>query len=150
MDNVAPILIVGILVWGVYRIFELFVRRNERMAIIEKMSDNTIPTFSNSVPKTSGWYNTQFSSVWALRAGLLLVGIGLGLGVALLLETLFFPQTIYPEFNGYDFNVQSNIRNTINVLYFACISLFGGLGLLAAYLLEQKKEKQNKADKISA
>ena len=95
MQNVlVPIFIVGIITLGIYRLFELFVRRKERMSIIEKLQNNVDPSvFANkfSLPLL-GQPGVKFPSSWPLRASLLLVGIGLGLLVGfssnLLLQTL--------------------------------------------------------------
>lgn len=139
-----PICIVGIVTLGIYRLFELFVRRKERMAILEKLQNNVDPSvFANkfNLPFL-GQPKVSLSSSWPLRASLLLVGVGLGLLVAFFLE-LALTNSMQPEFANYDYAVRDNIKNSVSVIYLASVSLFGGVGLLIAYLVEQKKEKQH-------
>ncbi|MBD8346498.1 MULTISPECIES: DUF6249 domain-containing protein [unclassified Dysgonomonas] len=141
-----PICIIGIITLGIYRLFELFVRRNERMAIIEKLQSNVDPSvFANkfSLPILGGQPQVKLSSSWPLRASLLLVGVGLGLLVAFFLE-LALTNSLSPEFASYDYAVRDNIKDSVAIIYLASVSLFGGLGLLIAYLVEQKKEKLHK------
>ena len=141
-----PICIIGIITLGIYRLFELFVRRNERMAIIEKLQSNADPSvFANkfSLPILGGQPQVKLSSSWPLRASLLLVGVGLGLLVAFFLE-LALTNSLSPEFASYDYAVMDNIKDSVAIIYLASVSFFGGLGLLIAYLVEQKKEKLHK------
>lgn len=146
MQNVlVPILVVGIITLGIYRLFELFVRRKERMAIIEKLQTNVDPSvFANkfSLPFL-GKPQVKLTSSWPLRVSLLMVGIGLGLLVAFFLE-LALTNSFQPEFGTYDYSVKDNIKDSIALIYLASVSLFGGLGLLIAYLVEQKNEKKQK------
>jgi hypothetical protein len=108
--------------YGFYKLFELFVRRKERMAIIEKMSigDGMI-----TLPDVTKWFSSSMPTSWALRLGALLTGLGLGLSIAVIMN--------------YCMQFQ---RNEQDVLYFASMLLFGGLGLVIAYLLEQKKQNK--------
>lgn len=146
MQNVlVPIFIVGIITLGIYRLFELFVRRKERMSIIEKLQNNVDPSvFANkfSLPLL-GQPGVKFPSSWPLRASLLLVGIGLGLLVGFFLE-FTLTNSMQPSFSSYDWNVQNNISDSVAIIYLASVSLFGGLGLLVAYRIEQKNEKKHK------
>jgi len=138
MNDLAPVLICSIMAFAVYRILELYARRKERMAMIEKLQ------FSNEQLKFNLplFNSAKLPSTWALRASLLLIGIGLGLIVAFVLESTLFYKALLPEFSDYDWNVQRNINNTVTMVYLACLSVFGGLGLFIAYNLEQKREKQ--------
>ena len=113
-----PIIVLGI-AYAIYKIFELFVRRKERMAMIEKLniSDGAIIP-----PDITKWFTPPTPASWALRIGLLLTGIGLGLGVAVIM------------------NYHMNLRNS-EALHLASMMLFGGLGLLIAYIIEQKQKK---------
>lgn len=127
----------------IYKIFELFLRRKERMAIIDKMQfnmniDNRLLSDKLNMPMFS---QKKIPSTWALRAALLMIGIGLGLIMAFIIECVFISESIDPEFSKYEWEVQSNIKKTIGVIYFACVSLFGGAGLLVAYFIERKNEK---------
>lgn len=80
----------------------------EKMAMIERGIN---PTEGQSAPK-------PFIS---LKYGLLMVGLGLGLLIALF--TVFVAKI--DEDNGV-------------AVYFGCIAIFGGLGLITSYLIEKK------------
>jgi hypothetical protein len=79
----------------------------ERMAIIEKGLDANL--FKNEL-RASG----------ALRAGLLLIGAGLGFLMGYWLDSSFDME---------------------EVGYFSMLFVFGGLGLLLAYFIEERKQK---------
>ena len=118
--------------YAIYKLFELYARRKERILMIEKMSFGdgmVIP------PDVSKWFSppTQIPTSWALRLGLLLSGLGLGLGIAVIMN---YCMGQFPQMNEY----QS--REHWNTLYVASMMLFGGLGLLIAYLIEQKNQKK--------
>ena len=67
-----------------------------------------------------------------LRAGLLLIGSGIGLLLAYILDNTAL------NFNHGDY------RNDDNpAIYFALIAIFGGLGLFASYLIEKKENKES-------
>ncbi len=140
-----PIFIVGIVTLGIYRLFELFVRRKERMSIIDKLQNNVDPSiFVNkfSLP-LFGQPQIKLPSSWPLRASLLLVGVGFGLLLGFFLE-LLLTSSMQPAFASYDWSVQNNISDSVAIIYLASVSLFGGLGLLIAYFIEQKNEKKHK------
>lgn len=119
--NVMPAVIVLGIAYAIYKLVELFARRRERMAVIEKMSlgDGVIIP-----PDIAKWY-APAPVAWGLRLGLLLTGLGLGLGLAVVMD---YCMNDLP--NG-------------DVLYFALMLLFGGIGLVIAYLIEQKDRNRN-------
>jgi hypothetical protein len=94
-------------------IFGIFYLRNrEKMAMIERGMDPRI--------------NTPVNRNYVLTWGLLLMGSGLGLLLAYVLDcTLAFTQD----------------RDN-PALYFALIAIFGGLGLFTSYLIEKKENKK--------
>jgi membrane protease YdiL (CAAX protease family) len=57
-----------------------------------------------------------------LKWGLLLIGAGLGLLIAFLIDTLLVPREIEPV-----------------AIYFSLIAIGGGLGLIASYRIEKKE-----------
>jgi hypothetical protein len=67
-------------------------------------------------------FKKERSSSGALRASLLLIGAGLGLLMGYGLDSAFDME---------------------EVAYFSMIFIFGGLGLGIAYLIEEKKQKDN-------
>jgi hypothetical protein len=103
-------------------------RNKENMAMIERGHD---PKLKPERPRPAPFRN--------LKWGLLLVGAGLGLFVAYLLDnTLLYKvghdmQGSYVDYNG------SNVS-----VYFALIAIGGGLGLITSYRIE-KKELLDKA-----
>ncbi len=140
-----PIFVVGIITLGIYRLFELFVRRKERLAIIDKLQNNVdLSAFANKLNLPFvGQPQAKLTSSWSLRASLLLVGVGLGLLIAFFLE-MVLTNSMNPVFASYEGVVRDNINDSVAIIYLASVSLFGGLGLLGAYLIEQKKEKKIK------
>src|SRR6201996_6322274 len=101
-----------------------YIRTRENMAMIEKGLD---PKIKPEGPRPAPFRN--------LKWGLLLVGAGLGLLVAYLLDnTLLYKvgHTVNRWANG-DYEV-----NGANVsLYFAFIAVGGGLGLITSYKVEK-------------
>lgn len=57
-----------------------------------------------------------------LKWGLLLIGAGLGLLLAFLIDTVMLPYRVHPE-----------------PVYFSLIAIGGGLGLVASYRIEKKE-----------
>ncbi len=95
-----------------------YLSNKERMAMIERGIDPRLGKPAQSAPK-------PFLS---LKFGLLMVGLGLGLIVALL--------TV----------VNTNLDNKESVpLYFGSIFVFGGLGLIISYAIEKKWLDQQKS-----
>ncbi len=94
----------------------VYLRNRERMAMIERGMDPRL-----NKPKSSG-YNT-----YTLTWGLLLIGAGVGLFLAYLLDHTAF----------------STFREDDNpAIYFALIAIFGGAGLFLAYRIEKKDTKE--------
>lgn len=137
MDFITPPLVVGIIFYFTYMIFELFARRGERMNLIEKMGQNLTPMdssllksqFSTLLPS----FNTK--SFTALRIGCLLLGLGLGLLVGLFI-------CLYLRDTGIS-NDHWDRNNFYSVAYGASVLFFGGLGLVASYIIESKSTKKD-------
>jgi hypothetical protein len=131
MGPLAGIFIVGFIVLGIYKYLELFAKRKERIMFIEKFFENCDKKdLSNSFPKLPVSFEStgQNFSYWSLRFSLLLTGIGIGCLLAFLTANYF----------------QKDMRyDTGGFIIFAYISTFGGIGLLASYLIElfQSKKK---------
>lgn len=85
-----------------------YLSNKEKMALIERGMN---PGISASSPKP----------YLSLKFGLLLVGLGLGLMIALLTVT------------GLNIDRQNAVA-----VYFGCLALFGGLGLIGSFLIEKK------------
>ncbi|MDR1814140.1 MAG: hypothetical protein LBR18_04755 [Tannerella sp.] len=125
-------LVLGIIGYFTYMVFELFARKSERLKIIEKMGENFSPIDTSAL-------SSQFSSLLpsfpkksftSLRFGSLLSGLGLGLLIGVFLVVYF--KNCYHE-NSYELT---------SICYTASLLLFGGLGLIISYILEKKEQKK--------
>ncbi|MDH6535712.1 hypothetical protein D0T51_11770 [Parabacteroides sp. 52] len=128
MDFITIPVVVGIVCIGIYGLFELFARRKERLAIIEKIGDKLdISAFEGKLRLPHYVRNFSFS---ALKGGCLMAGIGLGLLVGFLINS-----------NSADYveNIDKwRFREIAGVVYGASVLLFGGIALIIAFVLELK------------
>jgi len=91
----------------------IYIKNREKMAMIERGMD---PRLDLPQPHTN------------LKWGLLLIGSGLGLFIAYVLDVTVFAKN----------------RDDNEAIYFALIAIFGGLGLFVSYLTDMKYlKKQN-------
>ena len=134
MDFISVPVICGIFVLGFYKLFELFVCKKERLAIIEKIGEKFSPDMLENKINLPSVGNVSFS---ALKFGCLFVGIGLGLLVAYLICRTTIDDYVV---RNADWNWE--VKQTISVIYGACVLLFGGVGLLASFLVELKISKK--------
>ena len=136
MDFIMVPAIMAIITVGIYKLFELFVCKKERLMLIEKMGDKYEPDVA-SIPRFHS--NYSFS---ALKIGCLLLGMGLGLLIGFIICTSSVPG--YLDKNMDDWRVY---RETVSLVYGACVLVFGGIGLVAAFITELKlsKKKDEKA-----
>lgn len=121
MDFIMVPSIFGIISFGIYKLFELFVCKKERLAIIEKMGEKLTPDMLEHKINFSSINSSSFS---ALKFGCLFVGLGLGLLIA-----------FFIHYNLAEFCNSHPIRSTV---YGSCVLIFGGIGLLVAFLVELK------------
>lgn len=87
----------------------VYLYKRERMAMIERGMD----------PRR---YKSQSAPYQNLKWGLLLIGAGLGLFLAYILDSAVFTKTTGDN----------------EAIYFGLIAIFGGLGLFGSYLIEIK------------
>ena len=99
----ATFIVFGSIVSVIY----LFIRKNERKMMIEKGADPSI-------------FNIESSSPTALKYGLFLIGIGVGI----LAGSIIDASTYLGE----------------EVSYFSMIALFGGISLVISYFLGKKHQ----------
>lgn len=127
LDFIMVPAVLGIITFGIYKLFELFVRKKERLIIIEKIGDKLSPDILNT--KIEFPASVPNSSSAALKFGCLFIGFGIGLLVAFAINYNFasFMESAY------------YIRSTV---YGSCVLLFGGLGLIAAFIVELKLGKK--------
>jgi hypothetical protein len=135
MDFISIPLVVGMVTLGIYKLFELFVCRKERLAMIEKIGS----TFDASMIQNKFSFPEKKLPVFGtLKIACLLLGVGLGL-----LAGFALTQSLgLNELAGVNDNW--HMRDTVGVVYGASVLLFGGLGLLVAFLLEMKYSKKLK------
>jgi len=91
-----------------------YLSNKEKMAMIERGID---PGIGKSTPRP----------YLSLKFGLLLVGLGIGLLVA-----LFTVRSVF----GPDMSHQEEGQSV--AIYFGCLGVFGGLGLIISFLIERK------------
>lgn len=132
MEEIMAMVIVATIAYAIYKLFELFARRKERMAMIEKISTGIDPQMFAGTMNTFTWKN-QSDNAWAVRIGLLLIGVGLGVILATIVDLNIDIATS-----------QYRHRNAMDILYPASAALFGGIGLLIAYFIEKKDNKSDK------
>jgi len=99
-----------------------YMRNKENMAMIEK---GLYPNIKPEKPRPAPFRN--------LKWGLLLVGAGLGLFVAYMLDNTL----LYKIGHNNDHWGDSNGANVS--IYFAMIAIGGGLGLISSYRIEKKE-----------
>jgi len=138
MDFILIPLVVGIITLGIYKLFELFVRKKERLTLIDKLGDKLDPSMLQE-PFQAPLRMLGNLSTGALKTGCLLMGIGLGLIVGIMIAGfgLGFDR---PDLDNY------NTREFLGVIFGASVLLFGGLGLLVAFFIELRYSKKNKKD----
>ena len=138
MDFITAPLVVCIVFYYTYMVFELFVRRKERMFLLEKMGQNLMPP-------DPAILNNQFSSLLpsfpqksftGLRIGCLLVGLGLGVFIGLFICVIL---NLHADIGDNHWE-----RSTYySVAYGSSVLLFVGLVLIISYLIERKTVRKN-------
>lgn len=131
--EITPIFVVGIIFWTIYKVFDLFVRRRERLMLIEKINLETSGNLDiNKISNLLNPDNQSDSRFTALKFGLLAVGLGLGLFIATLIINNE-PEII-------------NLWFMRSSLYGSLSLLGGGLGLVIAFIIEiimRKSERKH-------
>jgi ABC-type Fe3+-siderophore transport system permease subunit len=110
MLELTPIFVTAIVFGFIYGIIYVLVRKKERMALIEKGAD------------ASMFFGRQGFNFYALKFGLLLIGIAVGLILGAILTAI-------------------TLLNN-EAAYFSMIFLFGGIGLVISHYLEKKERKE--------
>lgn len=133
IESLIPIFVMlgmFMLIFGV-----VYIRSRENMALIERGMN---PRQETPRPK-------YFAT---LKYGLLILGSGLGLMMAYVLDVVIMGHKVIMERGIEDGNVRwSEINDTREpIIYFALIAIGGGLGLFLSYRAEQKEWKAKKPD----
>ncbi|GHT43831.1 hypothetical protein FACS1894181_13860 [Bacteroidia bacterium] len=131
--------VVGICVAGTYGLFELFARRKERLMLIEKLSDRLDASAIEGKLRLPS-FRPRFSFS-ALKGGCLLTGVGLGLLVGFLINVMLLSSGIVSRSGEY---YDHYMRGYTEAAYGASVLLFGGIGLILAFVIELKMSKKEK------
>ena len=132
MDFITAPLVVGFICLGIYALFELFVRRKERLLIIEKISERMdIADLGKRLSLPS--YGLPRFSFSSLKTGCLLMGIGLGILVG-----FFCNLIVAANSHSLDFRNEYEAISLAN----AIANSFGGLGLIVAFVIETNMKKK--------
>ena len=132
MDFISVPLVVWICVSGVYGLFELFARRKERLMIMEKMGDKLDPSLLDG---KFNMLNMSLKSFSSLKIGCLLAGLGFGLLVGLFLSTMSYSNHFFRGMDNW------KIDRYMELAYGASVLLFGGIGLLISFVIENKMNR---------
>ena len=122
MDFIMVPAVMTIITLGVYKLFELFVCKKERIMLIEKMDERGLLPQMDT-PKLRG---SSFSFS-ALKIGCLLAGY------------LICYATIPNYFTA---DRDWMYRETVSLIYGACVLGVGGIGLIVAFITELKLNKK--------
>lgn len=134
MNIITTPLVTFIVFAFIYGLFELFVRRRERIAIIEKLGDKLDPSLLEGKLNFGLLMGKRFS-FGTLKMSCLMIGIGLGFLIGFVICYNCIP-------HYYDGHYPSG--NIAGIIYGACLFIFGGIGLLVAFLMEMKYFGKNK------
>ncbi len=121
-----------LIVFGtIYKLFELFVRKEERKMVINKIAEISKVDLNNIDIRMGSVSN------WALRLGALMIGVGLGLFIAFFLNGMF---THGDYWRGEEPRSYSYLAE---IVYGSCVCFFGGIALLIAYFVERGQKKKD-------
>lgn len=140
MSQITVWVVVSVITLGIYKLFELIICRKERLLMIEKVGDKLDPSLLKdklnlSFPIKMPSFPSLPFSFSALKFGCLFLGIGFGL----LVGYIWCASTIPGYFDGYNY-----YRDGVSSLvYTANVMLFGGLGLVVAFIIELKISRKD-------
>ena len=122
MDFIMVPAVMTIITLGIYKLFELFVcKKMDERGLLPQMD----------TPKLRG---SSFSFS-ALKIGCLLAGMGLGLLLGYLICYATIP-------NYFTADRDWMYRETVSLIYGACVLGVGGIGLIVAFITELKLNKK--------
>lgn len=137
LDFITIPLVTGICIFGFYKLIELFVRKRERIMIIERISQlENVNTDKFDLSRLFGKGVNLDGRYISLRIGLLLVGIGLGLLIG-----FFIVLSTHGYMRGDEYYES---RDMAELIYGSTTLLFGGIGLLSAFLIEHRIKSSQK------
>ncbi len=133
MGDITAVISFAIVTYGIYKLFELFVCKKERLAMIEKLSENMATDKVNRKIKMSLKSSSSYSPYIALRLGCLLLGMGLGILIGYLILAVSTKDASYHDTQW---------------VYGGSVFFFGGAGLLLAFMIEMKFRKEEKDNSV--
>ena len=131
--DMTPVFVTAIVFVSIYKMIELFVRRNERMAIINKLhTENSRNIDFGKLNINSALGSSQ--KFTALKWGAFAIGLGIGLLVYFI---------IVINCSGIDefYFLKSTLSGSL------CL-IGGGLGLIIAFLIENAMQKSDRNQNI--
>lgn len=131
--NLESILVPAVVFYFIFKIFELYVRRGERLRLIEKLDSLPSPERNVDLPRLTSSFSTRDNQGLGIKVGFMMVGMGIGLLLAFIL-TFFFQQAVNSQFNW-------SFGHTFETLSGICLLIFGGLGLLIPSIIMRKGEQ---------
>lgn len=130
MEFITIPLTFGIGAYAFYKVIELYVRKKERLMLIDKLDTlENINTSSFNLNGVFGEVKALQNQYLTLRIGSLLMGLGLGLLIGYVIVNVSFPVA------G---DVSYSMLQTQSVIYGASTLLFGGMGLTGGFIAEMK------------
>lgn len=122
-------IVVGIITMGIYKLFELFVGRKERLSIIEKLSENKL-----DASMLGNKFNFPVTSSPVSFSGLKLGSLLLGMGLGILVGYIICAATIPDYFSDHSWRID----DLTSLIYGSSVLFFGGLALIIAFVVELK------------
>lgn len=136
MDFIVTPVVVAIIFTTIYKLFELFVCRKERLTILENQL-KTPPPYPGCERTPMPIYqmphlDLKLPMQWgALRWGCLIAGLGLGLMIGVVaIVVMFGPHNIL---ENYAYRINGSI---FSLIIGSSVLLFGGIGLIISHVIE--------------
>ncbi len=134
MDFISIPVTFGVGAYAFYKVIELFVRKRERLLLIDKLNSlENVNTTNINLSEIFGEGKLFKNQYLTLRIGSLLVGLGLGLLIGYIIVNTTM---------GNVSDATWMIRETQSVIYGASTLLFGGMGLIAGFIAEIRLKKK--------
>lgn len=130
MDFITVPAVLIIIGFFIYKLFELYVCKKERLYILEHLKDHAFDGMKLPSLNNLG-FNMSFS---AFKWGFLLLGIGLGILIA---HFIYIAESNFATY-------QNNwYHQGFQIILGACVTLFGGLGLIIGSYIELKIKRRS-------
>lgn len=142
-DFLVPVSIFGFGGYFLYKIFELYGMRNERMTIIERLEMSDLVEYVKRLPigvgggsarVAEGSPQRHIAARWPLRWGLMLLGFGAGV----ICGNIIAQKVVSGQCDVYSQHYQ------FETVWLACTTVGIGVGLLASFVVETIIAKTSK------